>query len=46
MRAPGPDCPVARTLDLVGDRWSLLVMRNAPLPAQAEAVAGEDQGDQ
>ncbi|MFE5512121.1 winged helix-turn-helix transcriptional regulator [Streptomyces sp. NPDC056529] len=24
-----PDCPVARTLDLVGDRWSLLVLRDA-----------------
>ncbi|MEU6827082.1 helix-turn-helix domain-containing protein [Nocardia beijingensis] len=24
-----PDCPVARTLDLVGDRWSLLVIRDA-----------------
>ncbi|GAA4811170.1 helix-turn-helix domain-containing protein [Streptomyces ziwulingensis] len=34
MRAPkadwtDPDCPVARTLDLVGDRWSLLVVRDA-----------------
>ncbi|MDA0636458.1 helix-turn-helix domain-containing protein [Nonomuraea sp. MCN248] len=34
MRAPNldwtdPDCPVARTLDLVGDRWSLLVIRDA-----------------
>lgn len=34
MRTPGPDwtdpdCPVARTLDLVGDRWSLLVIRDA-----------------
>ncbi|GHF71064.1 transcriptional regulator [Streptomyces mashuensis] len=33
-RAPGldwtdPECPVARTLDLVGDRWSLLVVRDA-----------------
>lgn len=33
-RAPDPDwtdpeCPVARTLDLVGDRWSLLVVRDA-----------------
>ncbi|XVQ15467.1 winged helix-turn-helix transcriptional regulator [Spirillospora sp. CA-255316] len=33
-RAPNPgwtdpDCPVARTLDLVGDRWSLLVIRDA-----------------
>lgn len=33
---PGPDpgwtdphCPVARTLDLVGDKWSLLVIRDA-----------------
>ncbi|MCX4997466.1 winged helix-turn-helix transcriptional regulator [Streptomyces longwoodensis] len=24
-----PDCPVARALDLVGDRWSLLVVRDA-----------------
>ncbi|GCB46658.1 helix-turn-helix domain-containing protein [Streptomyces sp. NL15-2K] len=24
-----PDCPVARTLDIVGDRWSLLVIRDA-----------------
>ncbi|MDQ7807788.1 helix-turn-helix domain-containing protein [Amycolatopsis sp. A133] len=24
-----PNCPVARTLDLVGDRWSLLVVRDA-----------------
>ncbi|MFD7169290.1 winged helix-turn-helix transcriptional regulator [Streptomyces violascens] len=34
VRAPNqewtdPDCPVARTLDLVGDRWSLLVIRDA-----------------
>ncbi|MFF0771603.1 winged helix-turn-helix transcriptional regulator [Nonomuraea wenchangensis] len=34
MRVPSldwtdPDCPVARTLDLVGDRWSLLVIRDA-----------------
>lgn len=34
LRAPKPDwtdpeCPVARTLDLVGDRWSLLVIRDA-----------------
>ncbi|MFD3479024.1 winged helix-turn-helix transcriptional regulator [Streptomyces sp. NPDC058695] len=34
MRTPNadwtdPDCPVARTLDLVGDRWSLLVVRDA-----------------
>ncbi|TDD60333.1 transcriptional regulator, partial [Actinomadura darangshiensis] len=24
-----PSCPVARTVDLVGDRWSLLVIRDA-----------------
>ncbi|MEV4669628.1 winged helix-turn-helix transcriptional regulator [Microbacterium sp. LWO12-1.2] len=24
-----PDCPVARTLDIVGDRWSLLIVRDA-----------------
>ncbi|MET7291205.1 helix-turn-helix domain-containing protein [Streptomyces griseoloalbus] len=24
-----PDCPVARTVDLVADRWSLLVVRDA-----------------
>ncbi|MEU5367232.1 helix-turn-helix domain-containing protein [Streptomyces sp. NPDC005925] len=24
-----PDCPVARALDLVGDRWSLLIVRDA-----------------
>ncbi|MFK0133261.1 winged helix-turn-helix transcriptional regulator [Streptomyces rubiginosohelvolus] len=24
-----PACPVARTLDLVGDRWSLLIIRDA-----------------
>lgn len=24
-----PSCPVARTLDLVGDRWSLLIVRDA-----------------
>lgn len=24
-----PQCPVARTLDLVGDRWSLLIIRDA-----------------
>ncbi|MBF9072808.1 winged helix-turn-helix transcriptional regulator [Streptacidiphilus fuscans] len=34
LRATGPewtdpDCPVARTVDLVGDRWSLLVIRDA-----------------
>ncbi|NLU70463.1 helix-turn-helix domain-containing protein [Streptomyces sp. HNM0574] len=30
-----PDCPVARTLDLVGDRWSLLVIRDAMDGARA-----------
>ena len=30
-----PDCPVARTLDLVGDRWSLLVIRDAMDGAQS-----------
>ncbi|NYI91536.1 DNA-binding HxlR family transcriptional regulator [Amycolatopsis endophytica] len=24
-----PTCPVARTLDLVGDRWTLLIIRDA-----------------
>lgn len=24
-----PTCPVARTLDMVGDRWSLLIVRDA-----------------
>lgn len=24
-----PNCPVARTVDLVGDRWSLLIIRDA-----------------
>lgn len=24
-----PTCPVARTVDLVGDRWSLLIVRDA-----------------
>lgn len=24
-----PSCPVARTVDLVGDRWSLLIIRDA-----------------
>ncbi|MFH8726274.1 winged helix-turn-helix transcriptional regulator [Streptomyces termitum] len=30
-----PDCPVARALDLVGDRWSLLVVRDAMDGARA-----------
>jgi DNA-binding HxlR family transcriptional regulator len=29
------DCPVARTLDLVGDRWSLLIVRDAMDGARA-----------
>src|SRR3954471_6026157 len=24
-----PQCPVARTVDLIGDRWSLLIIRDA-----------------
>jgi DNA-binding HxlR family transcriptional regulator len=24
-----PSCPVARTVDLIGDRWSLLIIRDA-----------------
>lgn len=27
--APAPTCPVARTVDLIGDRWSLLIVRDA-----------------
>ncbi|WP_432489537.1 winged helix-turn-helix transcriptional regulator [Kineococcus sp. SYSU DK018] len=30
-----PNCPVARTLDLVGDRWSLLIVRDAMDGARA-----------
>ncbi len=30
-----PDCPVARTVDLVGDRWSLLIIRDAMDGARA-----------
>ncbi|POX42561.1 transcriptional regulator [Streptomyces sp. Ru73] len=30
-----PDCPVARTLDLVGDRWTLLIVRDAMDGARA-----------
>ena len=26
---PAPTCPVARTVDLIGDRWSLLIVRDA-----------------
>ncbi|MET7439306.1 winged helix-turn-helix transcriptional regulator [Streptomyces sp. NPDC005496] len=40
LRADGmpwtdPACPVARTLDLVGDRWSLLIIRDAMDGARA-----------
>lgn len=38
MPSPGwtdPECPVARALDLVGDRWSLLVVRDAMDGARA-----------
>ena len=24
----GQDCPVARTLDIVGERWTLLILRD------------------
>jgi DNA-binding HxlR family transcriptional regulator len=30
-----PTCPVARTLDLLGDRWSLLIVRDAMDGARA-----------
>ncbi|RKN40047.1 winged helix-turn-helix transcriptional regulator [Streptomyces hoynatensis] len=30
-----PSCPVARTLDLTGDRWSLLIVRDAMDGARA-----------
>ena len=30
-----PTCPVARTLDLIGDRWSLLIIRDAMDTARA-----------
>ncbi|WP_067712675.1 winged helix-turn-helix transcriptional regulator [Nocardia yamanashiensis] len=30
-----PNCPVARTLDMVGDRWSLLIVRDAMDGARA-----------
>ncbi|HEY4455805.1 MAG TPA: helix-turn-helix domain-containing protein [Pseudonocardiaceae bacterium] len=30
-----PTCPVARTLDLIGDRWSLLIVRDAMDGARA-----------
>jgi DNA-binding HxlR family transcriptional regulator len=28
MRKYDQDCPIARTLDLVGDRWTLLIVRD------------------
>ncbi len=28
LRGYGQDCPVARTLDLLGDRWTLLIVRD------------------
>jgi DNA-binding HxlR family transcriptional regulator len=28
MRRYSQDCPVARTLDIVGDRWTLLIVRD------------------
>lgn len=36
------NCPVARTLDLVGDRWTLLVMRDA-LMFKAKSFAEFEQ---
>jgi DNA-binding HxlR family transcriptional regulator len=30
-----PTCPVARTVDLVGDRWSLLIVRDAMAGARS-----------
>ena len=35
MNWTDPTCPVARTLDLVGDRWSLLIVRDAMDGARA-----------
>jgi DNA-binding HxlR family transcriptional regulator len=29
LQAPAQPCPVARSVDLVGDRWSLLIVRDA-----------------
>ena len=28
MRQYAQDCPIARTLDLIGDRWTLLIIRD------------------
>ena len=42
---PQPNCSIARTLDLVGDRWTFLILREAHLGATrfAEvAFAAED----
>lgn len=33
MRRYSQDCPIARTLDVVGDRWTLLIMRDMFLGA-------------
>ncbi len=30
------DCPVARTLDLIGERWSLLILRDFFIKADAQ----------
>lgn len=27
--SPNSECPVARTLDIIGDRWSLMIIRDA-----------------
>jgi DNA-binding HxlR family transcriptional regulator len=27
--SPGDECPVARTLEAIGDRWSLMIIRDA-----------------
>lgn len=35
VRWTDPTCPVARTLDLIGDRWSLLIVRDAMDGARA-----------
>lgn len=32
--ADGPPCPIARTLDIVGEWWSLLIVRDALLGAR------------
>lgn len=30
-RKPAPPCPIARAADLLGDRWTLLILRNATM---------------